>query len=284
MRVLLTGAGGKTGRYIINALIARDTQVRAWGRTPAHAQSLRQLSPIEIVIGDMLDPNLWPEALAGVDAVYHIAPNMFPREFDLGRLAIDAAAVAGVTRFVYHSVLHPQTESMPHHWWKLRVEEYLLASKLKFTILQPTAYMQNLLAQWPAIRNQGILRQPYSPETRISLVDLQDVAEAAATVLLNQGHAYATYELVGTWPLSQHEVATAIAEVLGRPVRAEAIPRDEWARQASGLSEYARETLLKMFAYYERYGLAGNPNVLRWLLGREPKSLHDWVMELAVQS
>jgi hypothetical protein len=33
-------------------------------------------------------------------------------------------------RLVYHSVLHPQTEQMPHHWHKLRVEEMLLESRL----------------------------------------------------------------------------------------------------------------------------------------------------------
>ncbi len=283
MKILVTGAGGKTGRHVIEAILARGARVRAWVRTSAHAEALARAG-VETIAGDMLDPALWPDALAGVDAVYHIAPNMFPREFDLGRMAIDAASQAGVGRFVYHSVLHPQTEAMPHHWWKLRVEEHLFTSGLTFTILQPTAYMQNLLAQWPTIRDEGVLRQPYAPGARISLVDLRDVAEAAAIALLDPGHDFAIYELAGTPPLSQHDVAAAFAHALGRPVRAEAIPRDEWAQRASGLSEYARETLLKMFEYYEAYGLAGNPRVLGWLLSRPPRSLKAWIADLMAQS
>ncbi len=280
MTILVTGAGGKTGRHVIEALLARGARVRAWVRAPERAGAWRALG-VETVAGDMMDAARWPEALAGVDAVYHIAPNMFPREFDLGRLAIDAAARAGIRYFVYHSVLHPQTEAMPHHWWKLRVEEYLFTSGLPFTILQPTAYMQNLLIQMPSILQNGVLRQPYAPEARISLVDLRDVAEAAAIVLLEPGHEAATYELVGAPPLSQHEAAAILARSLHRPVRAEAIPRDIWASQAPGLSDYARATLLKMFEYYEKHGLAGNPNALRWLLGREPRSLDAWAREAA---
>ncbi len=66
------------------------------------------------------------------------------------------------------------------------------------TILQPTAYMQNILAGWRSIVEDGIYRVPYPIDTRISLVDLRDVAEAAARVLTEDGHVGATYELVGT--------------------------------------------------------------------------------------
>ena len=61
-----------------------------------------------------------------------------------------------------------------------------------------------------------MFRNPYPVETRLSLVDLDDVAEAAALVLTQDGHSGATYELVGTEPLSQTEVAAAIGAVLGR--------------------------------------------------------------------
>jgi len=139
-------------------------------------------------------------------------------------------------------VLHPQTEKMPHHWRKLRVEELLLESGLPFTILQPAAYMQNIAAGWERIREAGVYRVPYPVATRISLVDLQDVAEVAAMVLLGDDHLGATYELVGTAPLSQVEVAQQLAAALGRPVRAEAISLDVWeqeARQRAGDSDRA---------------------------------------------
>ena len=52
---------------------------------------------------------------------------------------------------------------------------------------------------------------PYSVETRISMVDLEDVAEAAARVLTTDGHLNATYELAGPQPLSQTETADLLS-------------------------------------------------------------------------
>ena len=228
----------------------------------------------------MRDPQTIRKATEGVRAVYHICPNMLPDEVGIGETVIAAATSAGIERFVYHSVLHPQTEKMPHHWHKLRVEEMLIESGLPFTILQPTAYMQNLLVAWQAISEQGVYAVPYPVGSRLSLVDLADVAEIAAKVLTESGHLGATYELVGTDPLPQTAVAAVFAEQLDRPVMAQEIPLEKWqgdAEAAGQLSPFALDTLLHMFRYYAAFGLAGNPRVLELLLGRAPTSLSAFV-------
>jgi len=223
------------------------------------------------------------QAARGVQAVYHICPNVSPGEVAIGQAAITAACSAGAEHFVYHSVLHPQTEAMPHHWQKLRVEEQLFESGLFYTILQPSAYMQNVLVHWDQILEQGVYPVPYAVETRLSMVDLEDVAAAAAVVLTERGHAGATYELVGTEALSQTEVATVLGQQLGRPVRAEVVPLEAWERRArvSGLGDYQVETLVKMFRYYECYGFWGNPRVLGWLLRRPPTTFAAFVERTA---
>jgi uncharacterized protein YbjT (DUF2867 family) len=168
---------------------------------------------------------------------------------------------------------------MPHHWQKLRVEERLLKSGLCYTILQPTAYMQNVLTHWEQILEQGTYPVPYAVETRLSMVDLKDVAEAAAVVLTEPGHVGATYELVGTEAMSQIEAATILSQQLGRPVHAQVVPLETWTQRAraSGLGTYQVETLAKMFRYYECYGFWGNPRVLSWLLGRPPTTFAAFV-------
>jgi hypothetical protein len=102
------------------------------------------------------------------------------------------------------------------------------------------------------------------------MVDLQDVAAAAVTVLTEPGHAGATYELAGAEVLSQIEVARTLEKRLRRPVRAETVPIADWERgaRAAGLDDYQVETLLKMFRYYEHHGFWGNAHVLEWLLRR----------------
>ena len=277
--ILVTGAAGKTGQAVMAALARHDVKVRALVRRPEQATVARAAGAAEIVSGDMCQADHVRRALRGIGAVYHIAPNMSPHERMMGEIMVEEARAAAVTHLVYHSVLHPQTETMPHHWHKLRVEEKLLSSGLRFTILQPAAYMQNILGTWSAIVDQGVYRVPYPVETALSMVDVRDVGEAAAIVLAAPGHRGATYELAGTEPLAQTTVAATIGHALGRSVRAEQIAPEQWRRQAeaAGLDGYAVDMLLKMFRYYGTHGFVGNPNVLTWLLGREPTSLASFV-------
>jgi hypothetical protein len=111
------------------------------------------------------------------------------------------------------------------------------------------------------------------------MVDLHDVAQAAALVLTESGHEDATYELVGTEAMSQNEVAVILSQGLGRPVRAESVTIDLWERgaRASGLGDYQVEALLKMFSYYEHYGFSGNSLLLNCLLKRQATSYPAFV-------
>lgn len=283
--ILVTGAAGKTGKAVVKALAAKEANVRALVRRPEHAEALRACGAADISIGSFDDPRALAQAAAGTRAIYHICPNVSPYEVAYARAVAAAAQAQNVARFVYHSVLHPQIEAMPHHWQKMRTEEMLFAGGFELTILQPTAYMQNILGAWSGIVAEGVFRVPYPVETRLSLVDLEDVAEAAALVLTTNGHSGATYELVGTSPLSQTEVATTIGETLKRNVRAEAETVEAWEARAraSGMGQHERMTLAAMFRYYAEHGLVGNPNTLTWLLGRAPNTLARCLSRVAAQ-
>ena len=136
--ILITGAAGKTGKAVIKALVARGAVVRAFVRNLAHEATLRAMGVSEVVAGEMDDADALSLAVRGVDAIHHICPNVSPHEVAFAKALVAEAASEGVSRLVYHSVLHPQIEAMPHHWNKLRAEEMLFASALDITILQPT--------------------------------------------------------------------------------------------------------------------------------------------------
>ncbi|HUC49881.1 MAG TPA: NmrA family NAD(P)-binding protein [Xanthobacteraceae bacterium] len=277
--ILVTGAAGKTGRAVLKALVDEGAAVRGLVRRPEQAEIVRSLGAAEIAIGSFDHPPALSHAMADAEAVYHICPNVSPHELGYACAVAAAARANGVKRFVYHSVLHPQIEAMPHHWQKLRAEEMLLEAGLDVTILQPAAYMQNILGGWRGIIEGGIFRVPFPIETRLSLVDLKDVAAVAALVLTKSGYGGASFELVGTLPLSQIEVAAAIRSTLGCDVRAEAETPETWEMRArsGGLGDYERETLVAMFRHYAAHGLAGNPQSLRWLLGRPPNGLAEFL-------
>ena len=277
--ILITGAGGKTGRALIRAL-ARVESVCAFVHHEEHVPVMKSLGVEKVIVGDLRDKSAIRLAMRGVKTIYHICPNMNPDELVIGKLVLEEARKAGVKRFVYHSVLHPQTEKMSHHWQKLRVEEMICESGLPFTILQPAPYMQNWLAGWKSIIEDGILRVPYSVQTNFSFVDLEDIAEAAKIVLTEPTHINATYELVGTEPLSYIHVAEIFGRVLVKEVRVEKEEISDWKLRSGLMSEYVVESLVKMFTYYDRWGLTGNPNVLRWLLKREPASIELYLQRM----
>ncbi|MGA2891923.1 MAG: NmrA family NAD(P)-binding protein [Xanthobacteraceae bacterium] len=277
--ILVTGAAGKTGNAVVRALAAKRAVVRGLVRRPEQAAGLAALGAAEVSVGSFDEFGALQKATAGASAIYHICPNVSRDELRFAQAVAAAAAANNVKRFVYHSVLHPQIEAMPHHWAKLQVEQMLFTTGLELTILQPTAYMQNILSAWRGIAEEGALRIPYPAETRLSLVDLDDVAEAAALVLMNDGHGGATYELVGTPPLSQNEVAATIGTGLGKTIRVEVESVEAWESRvgATGMGDHERVTLAAMFRYYSERGLMGNPNTLRWLLGRAPNDLGQFI-------
>lgn len=274
--ILITGAGGKTGKAMIRR-ISKTERVRAFVHRQEQAASAKSLGALETVPGDMRDKAAVRSAIKGVRAVYHLCPNMNPDEQEIGKLILEAAREAHVEHFVYHSVLHPQTEKMNHHWQKLRVEEMIFESGLPFTILQPAPYMQNLLAGWKSIVEDGILSVPYSVHAKFSFVHLEDVAGTAQMVLTEPNHKNAVYELAGTLPMSHTDAAEILSRILNRDVQAEKEEIGNWKLRARGLSEYGIENLIKMFEYYDRWGLSGNPNVLAWILKHKPTSFESFI-------
>jgi NAD(P)H dehydrogenase (quinone) len=272
--ILVTGAAGKTGQVVIKALTRSAATTRALVRQTEQTSVALNAGASEVVIGDLTNSADVERALAGIDALYLICPNVHPNEFEIGQLWIDASRAAGVKRFVYHSVLFPQIEAMPHHWQKLRVEEALIGSGIDFSILQPASYIQNLLPYWDAMRTDGEYRVPYNIESLFSPVDLDDVAKAASRVLLEDEHAGAIYQLAGPQILSSAAMASAAATQLGRKVSAAQQPLAEWRQQASGgMQAYALDTLSKMFEYYDQHGFHSSDKTLEMLLGRKAKTL-----------
>jgi|WetSurMetagenome_2_1015567.scaffolds.fasta_scaffold63552_5 uncharacterized protein YbjT (DUF2867 family) len=276
--ILLTGAAGKTGRAVLNCLVAAGIDTRVLTHTEEQGQNLLKIGAKEALSGEILDISLIQKAVRGVDKVYHICPNVSPDEFQIGRELISAARDAMVSHFVYHSVLHPQVEAMPHHWQKMRVEELLFTSGMDFSVIQPCAYMQNIIAGWRKNIETGIYSVPYSTSARISLVDLEDIGFAALKVLVEEKYRNGIYECSGPMALSQIEVANVIGEVIQQPVRAEQQDLKSWVADAqkNRMDSYQIDTLSKMFAYYDKFGLVGNPRVLENIIGKPPRALKDF--------
>ena len=276
--ILVTAANGRTGRSVVRALSRAGHRVRAFD-IATDVERLIDAGAAEALVGDLLDPGSLRQAVADVRVVVHIGPPMHPREAEMGHAVVSAARQAGVEHFVQFSVTHPQLEPLLNHQAKLAVERVVLLSRIPFTILQPMHYMQNI--DVARVVADGVLRQPYSLDTRLAHVDLEDVTEVAAKVV-GEGspHHYATYELCGDDFHDAHELARVIADESGRPVIAEQVPFPGGRSAERGPSEvddHRLDAMFRLFDHYGRYGITGNPNVLSWLLGRRPTSFAEYV-------
>lgn len=277
--ILLTGAAGKTGTSILKQLSQRGAKVKALVRNQEQASIVGVFQGIEIAIGDLRDEQSLAKAVHNVDHIYYICPNMSTDELLIGTKLIGLAQKHPIKRFVYHSVLHPHVEEMPHHWQKMRMEEKLFSSGLDFTILQPCAYMQNIMGGWRHIL-EGQYVVPYNLDARISIVDLEDIGLIAAKILTESGHANAIYELAGPEALSQIEVASILSSGLNKQVSPTQQPQSEWKKNAikSKLTTVQIDWLLNMFNYYDKNGLVGNSTVLAHLLGKSPTTFKQFLL------
>jgi uncharacterized protein YbjT (DUF2867 family) len=280
--ILITGANGKTGRAIIKALLSKGARIRAFVHTTEQIQEIKSLGEMEVVVGDMMDQKALDEAFLGVSAVYHICSAVNPHEVEIGQRVINAARLAKVEHFVYHSVLHSVLHDMPHHQKKLMVEELLVNSGIPYTIIQPAVFIQNILESWKLLSEKGIFQQKFftTSETRMCMVDLEDIAEVASIILTRPGHIGATYELCGPENLSLSDMIAAMEQHFGREIKVE-MPQDEmFAAQLKkhGVGDYQVNTLIKMFQHYNEHGFIGNPNVLTWILGRKPNDFSSFIL------
>lgn len=283
MTTLLTAANGKTGRAVLKALANAGADVKAFVRDEGQWPALKELGAASYALGDMEDAATIDAALASCDKIIHIGPPMHPNEVEITGRFIDAAKAHGVERFIYYSVMHPLRRVVRHHRLKLDAEEELIESGLPYTIVQPIRYMQHLAMIWKKVLDTGVHSMPFDIDHKFNVADLSDLAEATAIVATQPGHLYATYELAGPEALSQRDMAAVISRVLGRVIRAEAVSLEQVEKnaRAAGASEDRVEQMLIMNQHYDEFGFRGNPNVLRWILGREPNTYENYVKRLA---
>jgi uncharacterized protein YbjT (DUF2867 family) len=281
LKIFVTGANGKTGRAIVDALLARGATVRGLVRKAAQMARLEALGA-EAALGDLEDPASLIAAAAGCDTVLHIGPPMHPREVEMTESVLETAAKGGAGHFIYYSVMHPLRQDVQHHRLKLLTEAHVVEGPIPYTILQPIRYMQHLEPIFGQVRDQGIHAMPFNTRVRFNVVDLIDLAEASAIVATQPGHLYATYELAGPEALSQDDMAAILTEELGRPVASRHVPPDVLRANmtAKRVDPGRIDRMEVMNAHYDRHGFLGNPNILTWLIGRPPTRYRDYVRRL----
>jgi len=268
---------------VVPELRRRNVVVRALVRDEARAAVAISLGATEVAVGDLRDADSLSRATQGVHGVFHIGPAFTSDEAAMGVALVEAAQQGSVKKFVFSSVIQPTNTRLANHASKIPVEDALYSSRLEYTILHPANFMQNIGLVWPSIRDHACFGEPFPKDTKVARVDYRDVAEIAAIALTEDRLAFATLELCAGM-FSRMDIVAALSEALGYPVTAQQPGFSEWAARAR--LPYGEEQLLllaKVFDHYQAVGLGGNSLALRAALGREPRSLREYIKDLIAE-
>ncbi|KQU45107.1 NmrA family protein [Rhodococcus sp. Leaf278] len=312
--ITVTSAAGGVGRLLVRRLADRKVPIRAVVKNESQAATTRRDGATEVVVGDLRSTSTLDSALTGADVLYHAAPTQIIDERPIIEHLIATAPAKGLQHIVFHSVIHPDLHQLTHHHQKDIAEGLLRDSGIPTTVLRPSHYMQNYLEVWEFLQ-AGVMPYPVSPDSVMGVVDLADVAEAAAQVLINpSSHTGRTYDL-STVELTRHEMAQIWSRVLGHPVTAIRIPPSSLTNSLNVLPALAsvvghavrstklnsvghlvrgaqaasnprdmknwpadaREAYRTMMTHYDGHGLpAGDLTVLPALLGHAPSSYEEF--------
>jgi uncharacterized protein YbjT (DUF2867 family) len=264
--IAIVGAAGQTGIATLEAL--RGRPLRALVHRGVQADAVRAAGATEVAVVELDDAATLADAFDGVDAVLNIPPVFNPTEPAQVANVLAAARAAGVERFVMHSVLQPMTPGVRHHERKARSEALVRTAGLRWRILRPAMYMQTVRLYVDRAEGDTVV-VPYSLETPFTPIDRADVAAAAAILLTEEGHDFATYELCGRELLNTTEMMTLLGEALGTELRVRAGTAAE-VNVSPSWSEEARTDFAAMCEHYDKVGLFGGHRVAEMLLGRPP--------------
>jgi uncharacterized protein YbjT (DUF2867 family) len=208
--ILVTGATGKVGSEAVRLLGAQHHPTRALVRDATRAP----YADVEIVTGDFDRPDTIDAAMRGVETVLLVSPAVPAQEIAV----IDSAVRQGVRDIVKITSKASADSPVDRRRGQAQIETHLEATGLSYTLLRANAYMQNLLALAPMIKQTGGFLMS-AGDGQVGIIDARDVAATAAAVATTpSAHAGRTYWLTGPDLITYTDVAKELTDTLGYTV------------------------------------------------------------------
>jgi uncharacterized protein YbjT (DUF2867 family) len=233
----------------------------------------------ELARADFDDPGAIDAALASVDTVILVSPGVPAQELNV----VASAVRQGVKHVIKVTSNASAGSPIARRRYQAEIEAGLAASGLAHTLLRANAFMQNTLALAPAIKRTGGFGSS-AGAGRVGMVDARDVAAVAAEVATApQPHAGRTYWLTGPALITYADVAAALSEVLGRPVRYRPVgfEEDRAAMVRTGLPEPVAEMNAQAFSLIADGDAAWLSQDIPALLGRPARSFAQFAADFA---
>jgi len=221
--ILITGATGHFGKATIDFLLAKGvlaSNISALVRDEAKADDLKQKG-IKLKIGNYNDYASLVDAFKGVDKLLLISGNEIANRSELQANAVNAAKQAGVKHIFYTSFERDnETEASPNAKLAkghLDTEKCIKASGMTYTFFRNNLYMDAVpMFLGEQVLETGVFYPADEGKTAFALRN--DMAEAAANVLISDGDENKEYWFSGTKKVSFREIADLLSQITGKKV------------------------------------------------------------------
>jgi NAD(P)H dehydrogenase (quinone) len=280
-KIAVVGATGNTGRAVVKEL-------KQLGQDPIcivrNADKAREVlgADAKTAVAELNDVAALEKALAGVESVFVVTghnPGMVEQQNNV----LDAALKAGTQYLVRVSggraVAVKDSESVVgrSHY---QIEQRLAESGIKWVILRPGLFMQNVFTQIPAIKNENKMVLPFAADLPLALTDVRDTGAVGARILVDPApHAGKTYEFSGALATYQ-DFAKVFSDVLGRTITYVGVTPEqaEQAMKARGMPDW----LIAHLVTIAKLGAKGafsteNTGPIRDIVKRAPLTMRQFV-------
>lgn len=264
MTIVVTGATGHFGRLAVEALLAKGVpaaEIVATGRT---VEKIADLG-VTVKTAPYDDVEALKAAFAGADKVLFVSGSEIGRRVEQHRNVVQAAKEAGVGLVAYTSGPRADTSDMKLFAEHRATEQMLAESGVPYTFLRNSWYIENYNLK-QALQH-GLFGA--AGDGRISGAPRADYAEAAASVLVGEGHAGKAYELGGQ-PFTLTELAAEVSRQSGQNVTYTDLGEEKYAEflVSVGVPAPVAAILADSDAAASRGALLVDPADLESLLGR----------------
>ncbi len=278
--ILVLGATGTVGGYVLRSLADRGIQVIGASRDP-QSGAKRAGTVVPFVEFDYDRPSTFATALANISRVF-----MAVRPGDEHADVTGLPFVKGMSRQKVEQVvlLSAMGAELRDDFALRKIELAIEASGMKFTFLRPNWFMQvfssgSLLK---GIKANGMIALP-AGQAKISYIDARDVADVAVESLTDPLHQGKGHTLTGPQALGHDDIAATLARVTGRSIRYIALEEDQ-ARLGLKEAGFPEEWVGRLVGFYRlvRKGwCAPVVDKMPALLGHAPRTFDDFAAEHA---
>jgi uncharacterized protein YbjT (DUF2867 family) len=284
--IVVTAPTGDIGHQVLANILDSGEPIRVIVRDPA------KLSPqvrdrVDVVPGSHGDLDVVTEAFAGADSVFWLLPpnpqaeSLEAAYVGFTQPACEALKTQGVKRVVGITALGREFEGDAGYVTaSLAMDDLIASTGVSYRALALPSFMDNMLRQVAAIKNQGMIFSPLAGDLALPTVATRDIAAVAARLLLDESWTgQESVPLLGPADLSNNDMARIISEVLGKPVRFQQVPADAFKAQLTGfgMSEPMAQGMLAMMLA-KNAGL--DKAVQRTAASTTPTTFRQWCDEV----